>query len=208
MTTRLLDNLPAIYRGSASLRDVLAAFEELLFTGHHDAKAELAGIESRLRAVPSLFAPLGLDGGDASSLRTPAHFLPWIASWLAFTPHALFEPEQLRRIVAGLVPLYGRRGTRAYLKQLLELCFEDVAQVRVDERDLTGLCLGRSRIGVDTLLAEQRPFWFSVDVRVHSTARVEQLEPRLRAVIDFAKPAHTVYDLRLHLPNPDEDVHG
>lgn len=208
MTTRLVDNLPAIYRGSEPVRGLLAAFEELLFTGHRDAKVELTGIENALRALPSLFAPLGLDAGNDASPPTPARFLPWIASWLAFTPHGLFEPEQLRRIVAGIVPLYGCRGTRAYMKQLLELCFDDVAQVRVDERDLTGLCLGRSRIGIDTLLAEERPFWFSVDVRVGSSARAAQLEPRLRAVIDFAKPAHTVYDLRVHLPQPDEHAHG
>lgn len=206
MTTRLLDQLPAIYRGSDDLRGLLAAFEELLFTGHRDAHTELSGIENELQRVPALFAPLGVAG--AGSARTPSRFLPWIASWLAFAPQRLFEPEQLRRVVAGIVPLYGRRGTRAYIEQLLKLCFDEIAAVRVDERDLTGLCLGRSRTGIDSLLAAQRPFWFSVDVQVRAhAAPPARLEQRLRAVIDFAKPAHTLYELRMHLSAPGEDGH-
>lgn len=196
-TTRLIDHLPAIYRGSEDLRALLSVFDELLFTGHRDAPAQVPGIERELRRLPALFAPLGV-GGDASP-RTPARFLPWLAGWLAFTPHQLFQPEQLRRIVAGIVPLHGRRGTRVYMEQLLELCFDEVAQVRVDERGFSGLCLGRSRIGVDTWLAEEQPFRFSVDVRLRAGApAAERLEPRLRAVIEFAKPAHTIYDLRVH----------
>ena len=205
MTTRLLDHLPAIYRhDSDDLRGLLAAFDELLFTGRSDARATVPGIEHELQRMPALFAPLGVSGDGLA--QTPARFLPWIASSLAFAPYRLFEPEQLRRIVAGIVPLYGRRGTRAYMEQLLKLCFDEVAKVHVDERDLTGLCLGRSKIGIDSLLAAQRPFWFSVDVHVQRpAAAAAALDQRLRAVIDFAKPAHTTYDLRMHLTEPEEE---
>lgn len=198
-TTQLIDHLPGIYRDSDALRELLSVFDELLFSGQPGAQAAVPGIERELLGLPALFAPLGMDDGEASA-RTPTQFLPWLASWLAFTPHRVLEPEQLRRVVAGIVPMYGRRGTRAYLEQLLALCFDDVAQVRVGER-LQGLRLGHSQIGVDTLLAEERPFWFSVDVQMHaSTAAAPRLEQRLRAVIEFAKPAHTTYDLRVR-PN-------
>lgn len=196
-TARLIDHLPAIYRGSEHLDELLSVFDELLFG--EDAEAPLPAIEYELRNLPRVFAPLGADGDSRSNdgPRTPTRFLPWLASWLAFAPHRLFEPEELRRIVAGIVPLYGRRGTRAYLEQLLALCFDEVAQVQVEER-LDGFCLGRSRIGVDTWLSEERPFWFSVDVRVRGGApAATRLEQRVRAVIEFAKPAHTTYDLTL-----------
>jgi phage tail-like protein len=192
-TTRLIEHLPAIYRGNDDLDALLSAFDDLLFG--NDAQTPLPGVEYELRRLPSLFAPIGSDSDDRP--RTPTRFLPWLASWLAFAPHRLFEPEELRRIVAGIVPLYGRRGTRAYLEQLLALCFEDVAQVQIEER-LEGLCLGRSRVGVDSWLSEERPFWFSVDVRVRGGAHAAALlEQRVRAVIDFAKPAHTTYDLQV-----------
>lgn len=199
-TTQLIDHLPGLYRGSDDLRALLSVFDELLFSGQPGAQAAMPGIEHELLGLPTLFAPLGSDDEDVSSSRTPTRFLPWLASWLAFAPHRVFEPEQLRRIVAGIVPLYGRRGTRAYLEQLLALCFDEVEHVLVGER-LEGLRLGHSRIGVDALLAEERAFWFSVDVQVHAgTPAAPRLEQRLRAVIEFAKPAHTTYDLRVH-PN-------
>jgi phage tail-like protein len=220
---RLLDMLPALYRGGGDAGDggdaaagdlpaLLDAFEALFFDdGAADAgPARLPGIAARLDAVPALFAPLGLDpadpAGDPGAVdRTPEHFLPWLASWLAFTPRDLFEPRRLRRVVAGIVPLYGRRGTRAYLEALLALCFEEIAGVRIDERGRAGLRVGASRLGIDSLLAEEQPFRFDVDVELRPVrdaaptgAPPARLEEQVRAVIDFAKPAHTVYELRLH----------
>ena len=243
---RLLDMLPALYRGGDALDGgdaaegdlpaLLGAFEALFFDdGAADAgPARLPGIAARLDAVPALFAPLGLgagagagddgavgdrdgdhalDGGgegegegDADAAdRTPERFLPWLASWLAFTPRHLFEPWRLRRVVAGIVPLYGRRGTRAYLEALLALCFEEIAAVTIDERGGAGLRVGTSRLGVDSLLAEEQPFRFAVEVALRpgrdgtpAGTPPARLERQVRAVIDFAKPAHTVCDLRLH----------
>ena len=60
---------------------------------------------------------------------------------------ALFEPAQLRRIVAGIVPLYGRRGTRGYLERLLRLCFDEIASLDIDDDAGPGLRLGRARAG-------------------------------------------------------------
>jgi phage tail-like protein len=196
---RLLARLPALYRSPEAGEDLprlLAVFEELLFSGRRDAGWR--GIEREATALPALFAPLGLDGDAAS--RTPAHFLPWIAGWLSFAPHELFDADALRRIVAGIVPLYDRRGTQEYLERLLALCFDEIEDVRVDADASGGLRLGHSRIGLDTLLAEERPFWFGVDVRLRRApgAAARRLEQRLRAVIDFAKPAHTAYELHIN----------
>jgi phage tail-like protein len=194
---RLIAHLPALYRSpdvGDELPRLLGIFDELLFSGRHDAPDLVPGIERELNQLPALFAPLGVDGGEH---RTPARFLPWSASWLAFAPHALFEPERLRYIVAGIVPLYGRRGTRGYLEKLLTLCFDEIAEATLYERDIAGLRLGHSHIGVDSLLAVERTFWFGVDVQLRPNAPAG-IEQRLRAVIDFAKPAHTAYELRLH----------
>lgn len=196
--SRLLDQLPAIYRQDGTqLAALLAAFEELLFDGHEDAsQTRVPGIERELNALPSLFAPLGTDD-DARA--TSDRFLPWLAAWLAFAPHRLVAPERLRHVIAGIVPLYSRRGTRKYLVALLKLCFEEIDDVEVDEHDRAGLQIGRSRLGRDTLLALERPFWFRVEIRLRddaaSPAATSRLEQHIRAVIDFAKPAHTAYEL-------------
>jgi phage tail-like protein len=220
---RLLDLLPAIYRegeagdgaAASDLPALLAVFDALFFDDRTaNAGARLPGIASRLDALPALFAPLGLEADPADPsdpadpddiARTPARFLPWLASWLAFTPRELLEPWRLRRVVAGIVPLHGRRGTRAHLEALLALCFEEIAGVRIDERGQAGLRVGSSRLGTDSLLAEEQPFRFGVDVALRpgragapAGAPPARLEQQVRAVIDFAKPAHTVYELRLH----------
>jgi phage tail-like protein len=200
---RMFDNLPAIFRSRDETRDlarllnVLAVF---FFTGrttdgHASGPEHLPGLalEQYLDEIPTLFSPTG----------TPVRFLYWLATWLSFTPHALFPPELLRRIVGGIVPMYGKRGTRDYLVRLLELCFgNELAQIQVDDRPGVGFTVGQSTVGVDTRLAVSRPFCFKVVIERHESQaepmashEAEALQHRLRAVIDFAKPAHTTYEL-------------
>ena len=208
---RMLASLPSIYRAGAAadpggdLARLLGVFEALYFGD--DAAAALVGlpgIERSVQAIPTLFAPLGSDVDPQS--RTPEPFLNWLATWLAFTPHALFGADALRRIISGIVPLYGLRGTQAYLVQLIGLCFAEVRHVHVDDRPSAGLTIGSATIGSDTLLVRARPFWFKVVVEVEvdgaHTDRdaAADLQRKLRAVIDFAKPAHTAYELHVGPP--------
>jgi len=206
--SRLLRQLPAIYREDGSdgdLARLLRPLEELFFWGSGEPSERLPAVEAALGLLPAVFAPLGSTDGNTQPSRTLDRFLPWLATWLAFVPHALVEPERLRHVVAGIVPLYGRRGTRAYLERLIRLCFDEIEDVKVDEHENACLRVGSSRIGVDSLLAEDRPFWFRVDVDLRATpagpsrpAASARFERRLRAIIDFAKPAHTAYNLRVH----------
>jgi phage tail-like protein len=184
----------------ARLLDVLAAF---FFTGRTVDDRFLPGLEQRLDEIPALFSPMGAPQDELRIGRTPDRFLHWLATWLSFTPHALFPPESLRRIVGGIVPLYGRRGTRDYLVRLLELCFGDeLARIQVDDRPSVGFTIGQSVLGIDTRLAVSRPFFFKIVVEgLEAPAEpmganaAEALQHRLCAVIDFAKPAHTTYEL-------------
>src|SRR5215470_4912514 len=108
---------------------------------------------------------------------------------------------------AGIIPLYKLRGTRDYLVHLLELCFGDeLARIHVDDRPSVGFTIGQSDLGVDTRLAVSRPFFFKVVVERHEPPTeamgadvAEALQHRLRAVIDFAKPAHTIYELEMRM---------
>jgi phage tail-like protein len=202
---RLLEQLPAIYRAEGSDSDLallLAAFEELLFIDPQESPDRASSVENRLLQLPALLAPLGLASGPgaAASSSTPRHFLPWLATWFAFSPHNFVAPDRLRHVIAGIVPLYGRRGTREYLQSLLGLCFDEIVSVRVDDSDFGGLRIGVSRLGSDSMLIEERPFCFRVVVEGRvplAEAAAMRFEQKLRAVIDFAKPAHTAYELQL-----------
>ncbi|MDM0047921.1 hypothetical protein [Variovorax sp. J22R115] len=206
---RMFASLPAVYEAADATGDLarlLGVFEALFFESEHGdpARLTLPGIESGIHAIPALFAPIG--SPTNLTLRTPDSFMHWMAAWLAFEPHALFTPEALRRIAAGIVPLYSWRGTRENLRRLIALCFESVHEVHIDDRPSTGFTVGQSLLGEDTRLAQGRAFFFKVDVHTGPPAHAPgtpddaaAFERQLRAVIDFAKPAHTAYELRVHL---------
>jgi phage tail-like protein len=211
--TRMLDSLPAIYRASDStghLRQLLAVFEEVLF--YSNDTQELPGIEQQIDATPSFFSPLGDENTrQLSYIETPDRFLPWLATWVAFTPHALFKPGRLRTIISGIAPLYGKRGTRVYLEQLLKLCFEEISEVEIDDEPVEGFLVGRAKVGIDTLFGDERPFWFRVDITVNrqnsgseATESNDEFERCVRAIIDFAKPGHTAYELHVYFSSLEE----
>ena len=203
---RMFASLPAVFRNrdeTGDLACLLGALGAFFFDGRTEGgdgrpsgskgSRRPHGLERYLEEIPALFSPID----------TREEFLHWLSAWLSFTPHALFQPEPLRRIVGGIVPMYGLRGTRDYLVRLLKLCFGDeLAQIHVDDRPTVGFTVGQSTLGVDTRLAVSRPFCFKVVVERHeaqnepvASHEAEALEHRLRAVIDFAKPAHTTYEL-------------
>jgi hypothetical protein len=205
---RLLASLPAVYRqadrdaGHGDLRTLLAAFEAVLL-GSTDP-AEALGYEQQIGALPSLLSTEPMLGGFGDD--TLAAFAPWIAAhWVAFAPFAQFDAARLRRIVGGIVPLYSRRGTPAYLQALLRLCFAEELDDDIGIREHLGggFILGNSRIGIDTWIGAERPHVFELRLRLRprdaswSDRAQSDLRTRLQAVIDFAKPAHTVCELRL-----------
>jgi phage tail-like protein len=205
---RLLNSLPAIYRaadesGEHELRHLLSAFEDVMFAPARDGPP---GIEQEIEAIPSLFAPLGIKGtGRPEDRKTPDRFLAWLTGWVAFSPWHFFTPEELRNIVARITPMYGRRGTRKYLEDLLRLCIRDLHSVEIDEQPPAGFRVGHARVGIDSLLIRERPFWFRVAIEIQEPEETVNEHPesrslvtqRVRAIIDFAKPAHTAYDLDL-----------
>lgn len=217
-STRLLDALPAVWRtpdgplggeaGSADLQSLLSAFETLLL-GPSGA-AHPVGYEQRIAALPALLAPQAAADGQAGEPTygdtTRAAFLPWLAArWVAFAPWDRIEPHRLARVVAGIVPLYGRRGTRGHLIALLQLCFDEIAELRVHEHDGGGLRVGQARLGSTSVLGGSRAFWFRVELVLAAPAAARQaLEPQIRAVIDFAKPAHVAYALDIAPRAPHE----
>ena len=213
-TGRLLDALPAVYRradreqGGGELQHLLGAFESLLL-GQPDAAAS-PGYEQRIAALPSLLGAQvrATAGAYVFEDATRDLFMPWIAArWVAFAPFRHFDADRLRRIVAGIVPLYARRGTPGYLLALLRLCFDEVTDATLHERLSGGLVVGAAELGRSTLLGSTRDFWFRLDVHVGhaphgwSASARHAFESALRAVVEFAKPAHTSCQLFINAPS-------
>jgi hypothetical protein len=199
---RLLALLPALFRqadDSGDLQRFLSAFEALFLRQDEGLEEGLPALEQQIVLLPTLFAPAGGHHcGDGPAYSTPTGFVHWLARWLGFVPHYLFNEVDLRRIIAGLVPLYGWRGTHRYLEDLLRLCFGSrLARIDIDDRPGVGLVLGRSRIALDTRLTTSRPHWFILSLQgVDADQPDPALARQVRAVVDFAKPAHTRCEIK------------
>src|SRR5262245_50197252 len=162
---RLVDYLPAVYRRSEQLEDFLWAFETILFRAQEEKEdggndqEGLKSLEQRIDEIPSLFDPdpRKIDGKPDPE-KTPEEFLPWLAQWAALMLYQGTPESRCRRLIAEMIPLYRKRGTREYVEEVLRLYTGGEAVV--EEEDLPGIEVGvRSTVGRDTRLGED-PFRF------------------------------------------------
>lgn len=227
--SRLLDDLPAIYRGRSPEDDpqgdtrflgrFLLPFEKVLLgradgvdlreeknkaLGPVRGAGRDQGLEEKIALLHTLF--------DAR--LTPAEFLPWLAGWAALALDPALTEAQARELIIRIVPLYAIRGTKAYLEELLRLYLRPAPVVVIEEPDLPPLQIGRhSTVERDTYLGGSPPHFFQVALEFpagegeaeHAGGQRWRLA---RRVIELAKPAHTTYDLRIASRPPREDDAG
>jgi len=198
----LLNHLPAIYHTSEALCTLLSVFESVLFgegvkgsipEGQRRSLSELLPLADRIATIASLFDPY----------ETSRELLPWLAQWVALSHHSGLTEQRQRQLLAEIVPLYAQRGTKRYLERLLEFFQPENTTVVVEDQELHGFIVGTARIGLDSWLERDRPFWFRVKIHtslsINDPDKMRELrtdwEERIRRVIDLAKPAHTLYEL-------------
>lgn len=202
-TEQLLNMLPAIYHESDDLASLLAVFELILYGDESDHPEDrtrrVSVMESRpivesIAAIPSLF----------DAYETPREFIPWLSQWVALGDTEDLSEHDRRQLIAHIVPLYAKRGTSGYLKEILTCYFPEITKVEVEDQKMGNFILGKVIIGSTTRFEKDRPFWFRVDISVslpdYATSIKEfksTLEEKIRRVIDLAKPAHTLYELNL-----------
>ena len=195
---KLLGQLPSVYHSSEDLRTLLSTLETILFEPNKQA------LESQIAGIARLF----------SAMEAPDEFLPWLAQWVALSHRMGLPLEQQRRLVGRIVPLYAWRGTKRYLTELLKLYLPTGAEVRVEDQEFNGFKIGMAKVGLDTWLERDRPFWFKVTIRVPSSGTHAERGPqwqdewqkRIRQVVELAKPAHTTYDLDWSLADVESEL--
>jgi phage tail-like protein len=148
----LLQYLPALYQEDQEdpfLGNFLLAFEKLLF-GRDDGVPRIGwppASEAEAQEVVRdhtvdlglSSAPLALErtiAGIATyfdPLQTPKDFLPWLASWTAFSLRADLSPEKQREFLAKIISLYRRRGTKQNLVELLSIFTQARPEPTVEE---------------------------------------------------------------------------
>lgn len=213
---KFLAHLPAIYQDHAPdqafpFADFLAAFERVLLGGG-DSPAN-AGKRGKWKGKSPSRESLGQKIASLHILfdpgETPEKFLGWLGSWAALSIHAQLSVEKQRRLIANIIPLYGIRGTRAYMERLLALCVD--AGTSVSEEEIPPMQIGvHSTLDGDMYLGGGPPHFFRVRMAATDMPAIEVEAQRRVAfeVIELAKPAHTVYEFEVISPELEVGIHS
>ena len=132
----LLNQLPTPYRVDSQIyrdpatgqeatvyptADFLRAFEAVLLQGIPDDQdrntPEPLGLERLIDKLSTYF--VAGERRRPLDAKTPEEFLPWLASWLAFSMRADLPASARRDFVHNLTVLYRWRGTQENLKRVL-----------------------------------------------------------------------------------------
>ena len=205
---KLLDFLPAVYQDSVDLLKILTVFENVLFRPVGQGQTldkdiispKTPSVEDHIARIPSLF-----DAYD-----TPGEFLPWLAQWVALFDLDGLEERRQRQLIAEIVPLYSKRGTKYYLEKLLNFFLPENATASIEDQNISGFIIETSKIGVNSWLGRDIAHWFVVTIQSpeidesNPDAYKSRWEKQIRRVINLAKPAHTLYKIYWKT-SPDND---
>ncbi|MEL6178186.1 MAG: phage tail protein I [Myxococcota bacterium] len=179
----MIRQLPAIYQkdqpdGSNLLRNFLWVFQHVVDS-----------INDTIDDVHNVFDPY----------ETPEEFLPWLASWLAFTIDDNWEVEKKRHLIKKAMEFYRIRGTLKGLELWLELFTGVTPDIRENEWPFRGFQIGvNSTIGIDSIILPpvNKAHCFVVDFPIDPDEVTDELIFRIHDVIQAQKPAHATYFLQ------------
>jgi phage tail-like protein len=198
MPGEMIQYLPAIYQAAGEhslLSHLLGAFENILLKRSGGTSGEAAAIEEIVADLARYFDPK----------RTPSDFLPWLAGWAALTLRADLTESRQREIIARIIPLYGKRGTRRGISEIVELFTGGAVEIE-EPADLEFQVGDHSTIAQDTYLGGPPPHMFHIIFSPSEEPSSQEKEHARRAEIDIeiarsaiemAKPAHTWYTLQV-----------
>jgi phage tail-like protein len=175
---RYLRHLPGIYRDDALMNQMLMMFESFW-----------KPIESQISQVNHYFDPR----------MTPASLLPFIASWADFELDERWPEAAQRKLVANMVKINRKRGTRDGLAEMLEI-FTGVMP-EIIERRADNMVVGvAARLGYGIALGTANvPHTFTVRMKLPALPPSLETERRrmIEALIEKEKPAHTQFTLEI-----------
>ncbi len=212
------------------LRRFLQSFEMLF----EQLEAEIEGTSDLTRGgIPDLFSPGATPPPQFANRQQPGagdfDFLNYLAAWLALPLRPEKSIDWNRQFFNTAIPLFSQRSTlpgidgmlRAWLKgDLLEgtpapLVISDLGSTQTDADTVFQLGV-TSTMGMDTVLGEGPPFLFVADLLTDPTVAalrtpsgLDVMQRAARFMLDFEKPAHTYYELRvrartMQLPPPNQ----
>ncbi len=176
LQSRLLEYLPAVYRGDPFIARFLLIFQSI--------------IDPIERTIDYTHHYLDPD-------LTPARFLPWLASWVGIELDPALDEASQRELVRRAVELHRWKGTRRALRE--ELRIRTGARALIAE-NFDGMRLGQDAcLGLNTNLGVRRDHCIAVTLAAGPESTVEQRQAD--AVVQELKPAHVGHVVRI-VPAP------
>lgn len=132
--------------------------------------------------------------------RTDPEFLPWLASWVALVLRAEWEEAKQRQVLAQIIALYKKRGTKEGLEEYLSIYAGSGVTIQDGAAPVQ---IGVSAtIGRDTVIGGAPPYTFIVNIAFDTPdpALLHERAEAVRAVLDIEKPAHASYKLNFRGP--------
>ncbi len=214
----LLDWLPEVFRDTSA--------ENLL-----NIMAEMFGdIHSQIGQLPDSVAPQSAffdpPVGEEGPTAEQQDYLEWFSSWVNLLLSEEWEQDQKRDILAKILPLYKKRGTREGLTQYLKIYagegivieddrppiqVGDSASAQVGENmiiggfppDTAAMQLDTvSEVGRNAVVEGFPPYFFIVRaaVSVSGPAALTKKRKAIVKILEMEKPAHTWYRLWVRGP--------
>lgn len=182
LQSRLLQYLPAVFRGDLFLARFLLIFQSILDP-----------VEETIDNTHHY-----LDPGTA-----PTEFLPWLASWVGVSLDPGLDEAHQRELIRQAVELYRWKGTRRGLREELRIRTGGRALI-VENFD--GMRLGQdASLGLNTNLGVQCDQFVSVTLATNGRRTTSQHEAD--ALVQELKPAHVGHVVRT-VPGPSKSRGG
>jgi phage tail-like protein len=181
-----IDFLPVFYREVDFLERFLAIIEQ--------------AFDPAVQALDTLWAYL-------DPLTAPEAMLPFLAQWVGWELSDRLTIKQQRRLIRHATTLYRWHGTRYGLRFYLHLYTglpldeelpEAEKHICIQELYSTGLVLGKTYMGIDSMLGGGKKYHFDVILRVDdSTLEID--EKIVREIVERERPAFSSYNLEIRV---------
>ncbi|MEZ4401733.1 MAG: phage tail protein [Kofleriaceae bacterium] len=178
-----LQNLPALYRRSDAVghnvvRDICFIFEHMF-----------GALEQKIDENYRYYDPHS----------TPAEFLPWLASWMAFTVDLSWPEPRKRALIKRAVDLYRIRGTKRALALFLKLFTGYEPTIDENVWPFKGFRVeSEARIGIDSVILPpvNLAHCYIITVPINVNEVTPELILRVHQIVSMEKPSHTHYYLK------------
>ncbi len=178
-----LQHLPALYRRSDAIghnvvRDLCFLFEHMF-----------GAIDKKIESNFKYYDPH----------TTPTEFLPWLASWMAFTVDLDWPESRKRALIKRAVDLYRIRGTKRALALFLKLFTGYEPDITENVWPFKGFRVEtEARIGIDSVILPpvNLAHCYIITIPVKFDDVTPELVFRVHQIVQMEKPAHTHYYLR------------